>query len=264
MIEEILSKKYIILLEIATGNYSTLNQIAVKLGVTKQAISDYIKKMKKDGLVSVVNGYYKATNKGIEKIFSIVDDIERYINEKKNKLKIIESFSAIAGNDIKKGCKVAIFMKNGFLYAHPNKRSSCYAVSMENAMKGEDVALKDVEGIIDMGMGKIYLLMLPMPYEGGSKVANVKKIENEIKKLKFDKTAAIDIIGKIIFKKIGIKPSFEFSAINASIDAAQRGLNVLLAGGENEIRHAVSVIEDYNSSSMEKIKYRVIQKFIKK
>lgn len=262
MIGELLSKKYIILLEIATGNYSTLNQIAMKLGVTKQAVSDYIKKMRKDGLVSIVNGYYKATNKGIEKIFSIIDGIERYINEKKNKLKIIESFSAIAGSDIKKGSKVAIFMKNGFLYAYPNKKSSCYAVSMENATKGEDVSLKNVEGIIDMKMGKIYLLMLPMPYEGGSKATNIKKIEKEIKKLKFNKTATTDIIGKIVLKKIGIKPSFEFSAINASIDAAQRGLNVLLAGEENEIRHAISIIEDYNSSSMEKIGYDTI--FIKK
>lgn len=259
MVKEILSKKLLILLEIATGNYSTLNQISDKIGITKQAISDYIKKMKGEGMISIANGYYKATSKGIGYIFEKIEKIERYINEKKKKLKMIESFSAIAGDDIKRGKKVGLFMKNGFLYAY-NKKSSCYAIAIENAKKGEDVGLKNAEGIIDMKMGKIYLAILPMPCEGGSKAVDFKKLKEKIMNLKINKTAAMDIIGKITFEKLGIKPSFEFDALNASINAAERGLNIFMAGKESEIRHAISRIEEYNASSIEKINYKIIYK----
>ncbi|MCD6574037.1 MAG: winged helix-turn-helix transcriptional regulator, partial [Thermoplasmata archaeon] len=65
MVMEILSKKLLILIEISTGNYTKLDQIAERIGVTKQAVSDYIKKMKNDGMITIVNGYYRATPKGI-------------------------------------------------------------------------------------------------------------------------------------------------------------------------------------------------------
>ncbi|KAA0009267.1 MAG: winged helix-turn-helix transcriptional regulator [Thermoplasmata archaeon] len=260
MVMEILSKKLLILIEISTGNYTKLDQIAERIGVTKQAVSDYIKKMKNDGMITIVNGYYRATPKGINYIFEKIDEIEKYLNEKKKKLGIMESFSAIAGNDIKKGSKVGLFMRNGFLYAYQNKKSSCYAYAMENAKKGEDIALHKAEGIIDMKMGKIFVVMLPLPNEGGSKTVDYEKLRVLLSKLKIDKFASLDIIGKIVLEKIGIKSYFEFAPLQASINACERGLNILIAGSKNEAKHAISVIEEYNTSSMEEIDYKIIYK----
>jgi len=260
MVSDILSKKFLILLEIATGNYTKLDQIAARIGITKQAVSDYIKKMKRNGMIGVINGYYKATPKGINYIFEKIDGIEKYFEEKKKKLGIMKSFSAIAGNDIKKGSKVGLFMEDGFLYAYERKKSSCYAYAMENAKKGEDVALHNAEGIIDMKMGKIFLAMLPLPNEGGSKAVDYKKLKDAVMRKKIDKFASLDIVGKIALQKIGIKPSFEFSPLNASINACERGLNVFIAGNENESRDAISKIEEYNAASIEKIDYEIVYK----
>ena len=258
MVSDILSKKLLILMEIATGNYTKLDQIAERVGITKQAVSDYVKKMKKEGMINVSNGYYRVTPMGIDILFEKIDRIERYINERKKKLQMIEIFSAIAGNDIRKGNKVALFMKNGFLYAYASKKSTCYAVAIENAKKGEDVALTKAEGIIDMKVGKIYLAMLPPPQQGGSKSIDYGTLKKVMEKIKPDKIACLDIIGKIAFKKMDIESSFEFAPIEASINACERGLNVLLAGAEDEIRQAIARIEDYNSGAIEKISYEIV------
>lgn len=260
MVSDILSKKFLILLEIATGNYTKLDQIAARIGITKQAVSDYMKKMRNDGMIGVINGYYKATPKGINYIFEKINGIEKYFGEKKKKLGIIESFSAIAGNDIKKGGRVGLFMEDGFLYAYERKKSSCYAYAMEDARKGEDIALHNAEGIIDMKMGKIFLAMLPLPNEGGSKVIDYRKFKDALKGKKIDRFASLDIVGKIALQKIGIEPSFEFAPLDASINACERGLNVFVAANENEARAAISKIEEYNAASIEKIEYEIVYK----
>ncbi len=131
---------------------------------------------------------------------------------------------------------------------------------MENAKKGEDIALHKAEGIIDMKMGKIFVVMLPLPNEGGSKTVDYEKLRVLLSKLKIDKFASLDIIGKIVLEKIGIKSYFEFAPLQASINACERGLNILIAGSKNEAKHAISVIEEYNTSSMEEIDYKIIYK----
>jgi len=260
MVSDILSKKLLILLEIATGNYTKLDQIAERVNITKQAVSDYVKKMRSEGMINVNNGYYRVTPLGIDFLFEKIDEIEKYINEKKKKLQMIEVFSAIAGSNIRKGSKVALLMENGFLYAYARKKSSCHAIAIEDAQKGEDVGLTNAEGIIDMRVGKIFLAMLPPATGGGSKSVDYEKLKNAIKKANPDRVASMDVVGKIALKKIGVKPSFEFAPLEASINACERGLNVFVAGGENEIRQAIARIEDYNSAAIEKIDYEVIYK----
>jgi len=260
MLGDVLSKKLLILIELSTGHYTKLDQIAEKIGITKQAVSDYMKKMRRDGMIEMVDGHYRVTPEGIDYIFGKIEKIESYLKEKKKKMGMIESFSAIAGNDIKKGERVGLFMKNGFLHAY-RKKSGCYATAMEDANEGEDVALCDAEGIIDMKMGKIYLAMLPPPDKGGSKSIDYKKLRENIDKINADKIASLDVIGKIALKKMNLQPSFEFAPLDASINACERGLNVFITGSEKEIRMAISVIEEYNASSIEKIEYEVIYKY---
>ena len=59
------STQILILYELYIHNHSNFLPIAEKIGVTQQAISEYIKKMKKEDLVHKVNGNYKPTMKGV-------------------------------------------------------------------------------------------------------------------------------------------------------------------------------------------------------
>ncbi len=257
VIEELLSKKLMILLEVATGKYHNLTQIAEKVGITKQGVSEYLKKMKEDGLIEVVEGEYKATMKGIEKLFSYLSQLEKYMEEKRKKLNIMETCSAIAGNEIKKGEKVALFMKNGYLYAFSNRKSSSYAEAIENAKKGEDVAIKNIRGIIELSLGKIFLFSLPSAEKGGAKRVNIKRLKEKIEKINVDKIGVMGIVGKVALDNAEVKYDFEFCPINSAIEACQKGLNVALVGEKKEIRHAISMIEEYNSNALDEIEYFV-------
>jgi len=256
---ELLSKRFTILLEIATGDYYSLSQIAEKVGITKQGVSEYLKKMKEDGLIEIVDGKYRATIKGIEFLFSKLAEIDKYLEEKRKKLNIIECCAAIAGDDIEKKDEVYLFMENGYLYAYKRKKSNAIAEAMENAKKGDDVAIKGVRGIIDLKLGKIYFFSLPSITKGGSKLANIDKLKNELEKNKIDRLGVLDIVGKVALDKIGMKCDIEFAPIQSAIEASQRGLNVALLGEEKEIRYAIAKIDEYNANAIEEIKYKLFK-----
>lgn len=87
---ELLPKKYHIILEIATGDYHSLNQIADCIGITKQGVYEYLKKMREEGLIEVIDGTYRTTVKGIELLFSYLNDLDDYLQKKKRGLAIIK------------------------------------------------------------------------------------------------------------------------------------------------------------------------------
>ena len=253
---EILPRKYMILLEVASGEYHTLDQIAEKIGITKQGVHEYMKRMREDGLIEIVRGKYRATVKGIETIFSYLEGLEKYLEERKRKLNMMEYSVAIADDDIREGETVHLFMKNGYLHAGRG-HGKATAKAVENVAKGEDVAVKNIKGIIDLSLGKIFLLMLPPATKGGSRGVDIKKLVDFLDGIKADRIGTMDAIGKVVMEKAGIKPDFEFCAINTAMEMAQKGLNVVLAGEEKEIRYAISKIEEYNAESIEEIEYEV-------
>lgn len=256
-IMELLSKRFLILLEIATGDYFSLNQIAEKVGITKQGVSEYLKKMKEDGLIEIVDKKYRVTVKGIELLFSELAELDKYLEEKRKKLNIIECCPAIAGDDIEKGDRVYLFMENGYLYAYKRKKSSAIAEAIESAKKGEDVGIKGVKGIIDLKLGKIHLFALPSIIKGGTKALNHEKLKKEIEKITANKFGVLDIVGKVALDKIGIKCDIEFSPLQSAIEASQRGLNVVLLGDEKEIKYAKAKLDEYNANALEEIEYEV-------
>jgi predicted transcriptional regulator len=256
MAKDLLSKKFLILLEIATDG-ENLSSVAEKIGITKQGVSKYLKEMKEDGLVSIIRNKYKVTMKGIEEIFDGVNSLERYIDEKKKKLNIIRICYAIAGNKIMKGEKVALFMRGGYLYAYSKKNSSAYGIAIKNAKKGESIAITGIEGIINLSFGEIYLFSLPSPEKIYKKI-NFEKLREKIEEIGVERIGIIGEIGKIASMKAKIRYDFEFCPVNSAIEAVQKGLKVALIGEENEIRRAISSIEEYNSKSMQEIKYRLV------
>jgi putative transcriptional regulator len=257
--EKSLATKFLILIEITSGHRSRLSPIAEKLGITTQAVSDYLRKMKKDGLIQQINGEYKATKKGIQFLHSNFLELKKFTNSKMKDLNIIDACAAIAREDIEKGDKLALFMEKGNLVAYPNRESSSTGVAMREAIKGEDVPVIDLEGIIEHRIGNLCLIELPSIREGGSRSADIDEIGKILKKLNPDKIGIGDVVAKSVAKKIGRKCDFEFAPIDASIEAVQRGLNVLFLGSSDKIGEAISAIRDFNSSSIDKIEYELIR-----
>ena len=125
-----LTTKILILLELTTNPHHRFKfkTLAEKFDMTVQAVSDYFKIMKKEGLVMKVRGMYKPTQKGILFLHSNFYEIRDFIDEQMHKLSIIDVCTAVAGGRLKPGDRVGLFMEGGELKAYKNRSSTSMGI----------------------------------------------------------------------------------------------------------------------------------------
>ncbi|AXV38489.1 MAG: winged helix-turn-helix transcriptional regulator [Methanobacteriaceae archaeon] len=219
-----------ILAEIAKNEpHLRQKDIAEKLGITVQAVSENLKNLADEGYVETKMGRskYKITKRGIDKVKMEASDLKRFADEVLDTMSTYKSiWPAIAREDLKSGDKVGMVMDKGTLYASKDD-SSAHAEVLSNAAKGEDVALIKLGGTIDLKPGKVTILILPTITQGGSRSINYSKLKKVIKK-DFDKVGIMGTVSRAVVDKLNIKPDFEFSTPNAAVAASKRGLNVLV------------------------------------
>lgn len=233
--------------------------LAQKLGITIQAVSENIKTLIELGYITSKDGRspYKITQKGIDKVKRDALSLRKYsdsVLETMNHFKTI--WPAIASEDLRKDQIVGLYMKDGLLYAHRGDESANGLV-LEDAKEGEDVALTNLTGIIDMNVGEATVINLPTIKEGGSKVTDLNLIrdvyENGTKSgAKVDRIAVAGTISRVVADKLDLKVDIEFAAPQATANAARKGLNVLALCVGDMTKSFVRELE------AEKIKYNII------
>jgi putative transcriptional regulator len=206
--------------------------IADKLGITIQAVSENIKSLADDGLVETGKGHvhYKITKRGIERVKREAVNLRKYADTVLDTMNTYKStWPALAREDLISGDEVWLEMDQGVLYATKHE-TSAHAEVLTDAKKDEDVALIKLSGIIELEPGYVVIIKLPTINQGGSRATDLVKI----KKIYLDKEDKIDRIGimgtvsRVVTKKLGIKSDFEFATPDATVAAAKRGLNVLV------------------------------------
>ena len=114
-----LATRFQILVEIA-ANQPNIQQkdIARKIGVTSQAVSDYISKLEKDGwITSDGRSRYRITKEGVNWMLKSLRELQQYSTTAERVLTNITTWAAIAETDLKKGQPVSLLMTDGLLYA---------------------------------------------------------------------------------------------------------------------------------------------------
>ena len=233
--------------------------LAQKLGITIQAVSENIKTLIELGYITSKDGRspYKITQKGIDKVKRDAISLRKYsdsVLETMNHYKTI--WPAIAGEDLKKDQIVGLYMKDGILYAH-HKEENATGIVLEDTEKDSDVALTNLTGLIDMTVGEATVINLPTIKEGGTNVADMNLIkdvyENGTKSgAKIDKIAVAGTISRVIANKLDLEVDIEFAAPQATANAARKGLNVLALCVGDMTKSFVRELES------EKIKYNII------
>jgi putative transcriptional regulator len=239
-----------------------MNEIAKRLDVTTQAISEYIKIMINEKLVTKINGEYKLTPEGVEFLHNNLSELKEFLDKKVEGLDIINVCTAIAGEKFSKGDEVRLDMETGILTARKIKgrkrKTGSTGVILYDAKKGDDVAVYDLNGIMDYRFGKLTVLSLPTTKEGGSQKVNLQKFKQFIKDIKPERVAVSDLIGFNLLIKIGKKPDIEFSSLPGSIEAVQKGFDVLLLTSSESISDIISQIEFVNSQTKNIVQYSVV------
>lgn len=253
-----LSTKLLILIEITVNPRIKLKPIAEKLDITVQAVSEYLKRMHEEGLVQTRGGEYKATRKGVQFLHDSILELNEFLDNAMKSLNIIDVCAAIAKTPIKKGNKVGLLMEKGVLAAYANRPSKSTGVALMDAEVGEDVAVGELEGIVDLSPGRLLIVRIPSIREGGTRGVSIGKVREIYSGFKPDKVGAMDPVALSLVERLGVRCDFVFAPINATIEAIQKGLNVMVFASREDADKLASMVDEVNLSSLEKIEYELI------
>ncbi len=242
--------KILIVLELTRRRHSRLKGLADKLDLTVAGVSEYVNGMEEEGLLQHVGGEYRATQKGVEFLQERFRTLRAFVESSAREMAIIDVTVALAGEDVTEGEKVGLFMEKGSLVAR-RRASPSAGVAATTAKRGDVLWVRGLEGIVDLRPGKISIARLAgrATLDGGRRV---------LRRVKPDVVAAFDLRGQRLAAKLAVNHLIEFAVVPASIEAAQRGLNVLLLCPEDRVAEVVAAIEDANARSEDKIPYETL------
>lgn len=242
--------KMSILIEIM-HNKKKIKDIAKSVNITIQGVSEYIKLLKREGYI---DRNMNITPSGTEFVYKKIEELRSFITGVMSDMKIISSTEAIAGEKIRRGDKVGLFMENGYLYAY-RRNSRSRGVATQDVMPGEDLNVDELEGIVELDLGKITLVRLPSARDGGSRSVNQVELRNiigdDLKK------GAIGPVALVTLKKLGATIDFEFGVVRAAQEAAHRGISTVILVSSDLFKYAVDELER-PSPGLSKVPYTIV------
>ena len=125
-------------------------EVADVLGITPQAVSEYMRELVDDGMVaSQGRGRYQVTREGLEWILSRAEQLEAYARHiRRDLIQQVSVWAAVAAENLEEGEMVGVYMQGGLLYAGREPRSANGAV-VRGVRSGEDVGVTRLSGMID-------------------------------------------------------------------------------------------------------------------
>ena len=238
-----LTTRFQILVEIADSGPSVQQRdIAKKLNITPQAVSDYIAQLIKGGmLVSEGRAGYKITNEGVNWIIKALRELGSYNAFVERAITSISVCTAVAECNLVKGQKVGLEMKDGLLFARDRVNEGAVGIVVSDARKDEDVGVTSIEGIVALQIGRVTILKLPGIQRGGSRAVDLERLRVEVKRRQF--VAATGIEAFVTLKKVNAR-FYMYGTTEATIEAAKSGLNPLVACVENETAALIKRLEE--------------------
>jgi len=252
------STRLLFLYEVTANHHTRLRTIAEALGMTVQGASDYAHGLERDALLSMVDGEYRATKKGVGFLQDRFLELKAFVERAGRTMALVETTAALAGDAIRRGDRVGLFMEGGFLVAHARRASPSTGIALHDASKGEDVAVRDLSGIVALRPGRIVVARLPAAREGGSRRIHTSSARRLLRTCRGFIVAAQDAPGLAAARKLGLRPRIEFGLPGAAIEAAERGVDVLLLTPEERAVEAVQAVEAANARLEDKIPYESV------
>ncbi len=232
-----------ILVEIAEHQPAVRQQeIAEKMGVTPQAISEYIREMVDEGMVSASGrGNYEVTKSGIEWVLANAESLESYARHiRRDIIQQVSVWAAIAAENLMTGDEVGMYMKDGFLYAGKPPLAAMGTV-VADAKEGQDVGVARLNGIIDHHEGIVHVCKVPRIQHGGSR----KVLKDQLLKITGETglVAAVGLEAWIALNAAGRKPDLFFGAREGVIEAAFHGIDCAIVIVDEEFTDFLKRLE---------------------
>jgi putative transcriptional regulator len=242
-----LATKFQIMVEVAAHQPNIQQKdIAPTLGITSQAVSEYIKELIKDGwLSSEGRSRYRVTNEGVDWILQMSRQLHSYAWFVSKAVADISTTTAIADSDLTAGQQASLFMKDGMLFASKTVRAKgAKGTVVTQAEKGQDVGIRNIEGVIRLEPARVMIGKVPNVQDGGSGRTDSARVEKEVKKARL--VGAIGTEALVALRQTGVKPDYLHGVREAAIEAAYCGLPFLVVCSEDNVSTLVQRVEEEN------------------
>lgn len=238
-----LATRFQILVEIAhSGPNIQQRDIAKRVGVSPQAISDHVRQLVMAGLlISDGRSRYKVTSEGTNWIIKVLRGLRDYSGFIEKAVTNISVCAAVAASDLVRGQVVGLNMKDGLLFATENPGEGARGIAFSDAKKGEDVGVTNIEGVVTLSKGKVTILSVPTVEKGGARQVDSRRLKTELKR--HQQIGAIGIEALISLRQSGIEPRYVYGVVDASIEAAKCGLSFLIICTSDATHSVLSRLE---------------------
>jgi len=236
--------RFQILVEIAaSGPNIQQKSIAVKLGVTPQAISDYIRQLvEEDLVVSTGRSHYRVSAKGVNWVLNVLRQLRGYASMVEQAVTNITVCAAIAECDIRQGQAVGLNMKNGLLFATSQTNGGARGIAASSVSQGEDVDVSNIEGLVELTGGKVTILQVPGIQKGGSRQVDLELLQAQV--TNNQPVGAIGIEALIALRRVDIEPRYLYGVTEAAIEAAQCGLSFTIVCTDDAIPGLIKSLQE--------------------
>jgi putative transcriptional regulator len=117
-------------------------------------------------------------------------------------------------------------------------------IAVTEAKKGQDVGIRNVEGVIKLETAKLTIGKVPNVQDGGSRNTNLARLEKEVKEARL--VGAMGMEALVALMQIGVKPDYLHGVREAAIEAAYCGLFFLVVCSEDKVSILVQRLEEEN------------------
>jgi putative transcriptional regulator len=239
--------KFQVLIEIAAHQPDVKQkEIATKIGITPQAVSEYIKDLVTDGLI-ITEGRvrYRITKEGVEWVLENAIEMKKYaLFVMEDIISHVSTWTAITTEEVKEGQQVYLKMEKGLLYVSRAENTGASGNVISDASVGEDVGVTSLQGLIDMENATITICKVPRVGRGGSRKVELERLKMLANSKPY--IAAIGVEALIALRKVGIIPNVMFGTNESVIEAAYHGLSSLVVSVDEQVSLLLSRLETEN------------------
>lgn len=250
--------RLLILAELERAPGATLSEVAARLDVTVQAVSTYAKGLVADGLLAEA-GPQRVTPRGLQELHEGMRRMRAAVDAVAAPLNVIRVASAVAAARVKEGERVGLVMEGGDLVARPRTRTPSTGCALHDAEAGDEVVVSDLEGLVDLAPGRITIVTVPAPNEGGTARVDLPRLRAQLRDLpKPAKVGALGTGARVLATRLG-PVHFEFAADRAAFNAAERGLDVRLFVSRDRLAEVVRAFEQQNAGTLKRVPVETLE-----
>jgi putative transcriptional regulator len=221
-------------------------EIAEAVGITSQAVSEYIRELVDDGYVEKEGrSRYRTTKEGVDWLFREVKSIRQFTDHvTEDVLQSVQEDAALATDRIEAGDVVTLSLQEGLLHASPGDEGPATGTATTAAEAGQDVSVTGFEGVIDMSPGTVTVCQVPRARNGGSRVVDAAELSAAVDAAELVVAVGVEAVAAL--RRIDREPAVSVAAGAVAAEAATKGRDAVVVASVDEAGRVADTLRDRN------------------